>query len=105
MLSDNRMEFCNKSLIAACDQLGIKQIYSNPFHPEGNSQVENCHNLLKRTITKFLELLKLEWNDLLMLACYCHNIIPSCTGIESPTFLMFGHDSAEGRLQHLKNKL
>ena len=36
-------EFHNKSLIAACDQLGIKQIYSNPFHPEGNSCIENHH--------------------------------------------------------------
>ena len=92
-------------LVAACDKLGIKQIYSNPFHPEGNSHVENCHNLLKKTVTLFLELSKLEWVDLLPLACYCHNIMPSCTGTESPFFQMFGHDLAEGRLQHLKNKL
>ena len=30
ILSYHRTEFCNKSLIAACDQLGIKQIYSTP---------------------------------------------------------------------------
>ena len=46
ILLDNRTEFHNKCLIAACDQLGIKQIYSNPFHPEGNSHIENYHNLL-----------------------------------------------------------
>ena len=94
------MEFHNKSLIAVCNHLGIKWIYSNPFHLECNSHVEICHN-----VTKFLELSKLEWHDLLPLACYCHNIMPSCTGTESPFFLIFGHDSSEGRLQHLKNKL
>ena len=103
ILSDNRSEFCNKSLIAACDQLG--KMYSNPFHPEGNSCVENCHNLLKRNGTKFLELLKLEWDDLLPSASYCYNVILSCTRTESPFFLMFVHDLAEGRLQHFKNKL
>ena len=63
ILLDNGTEFHNRSSIAACDQLGIKQTYSNPFHPEGNSHIENSHNLLKRTMTKFLELSKLEWDD------------------------------------------
>ena len=105
ILLDNGTEFCNKSFIAACGQLGIKWIYSNTFHPEVSSCVENCHNLLKRTVTKFLELSWLEWDDLLLLACYCHNIMPCCTRTESPFFLMFGHDPEEGWLQHLKNKL
>ena len=56
-------------------------------------------------MTKFLELSKLEWDDLLLLACYCHSIMPSYTRTESPLFLMFDHDPTEGRLQHLKNKL
>ena len=92
ILSDNRMEFCNKNLIAACNQLCIIQIYSNPFHPKGNGHVENCHNLLKRTMTKFLELLKLEWDDLLLLAYYFCNIMPSFTRTESPYILMYGID-------------
>ena len=60
ILSDNGIEFCDKSLIAACDQLGIIHRHSNPFHPEGNSHIENWHNLPKRIVTKFLALSKLE---------------------------------------------
>ena len=105
ILLDNRTEICNKGLIVVCDQLGIKQIYSNPFHPKGNSHMENCHNLLKRTVTKFLELSKLEWDDLLLLAYYCHNIMPICIRTESPFILMLSHDPTEGKLQYLKNKL
>ena len=56
-------------------------------------------------MTIFLALSKLGWDDLLLLlACYYHNIMSSCTGTESPIFLMFGHYPAEGRLQHLKNR-
>ena len=35
-------------------QLGIKQIFSNPYRPQGNSQIENVHNFLKRTYQVFV---------------------------------------------------
>ena len=39
ILSDNVTEFENKVLNEACDQLGIKRLFSNPFHPQGNAKV------------------------------------------------------------------
>ena len=39
---------------AVLKQLGIKHIFSNPYRPQGNSPIENIHNFLKRTLTKFL---------------------------------------------------
>ena len=33
ILSDNGTEYKNKLLNQVCDQLGIKRIFSNPFHP------------------------------------------------------------------------
>ena len=51
ILSDNGTEFKNKVLNEVCDQLGIKRLFANPFHPQGNEKVENIHNFLKRTLT------------------------------------------------------
>ena len=53
ILSDNGTKFKNKILNEVYDQLGIKMIYSNLFHPQGNAKVENVHNFLKRILTKF----------------------------------------------------
>ena len=44
ILSDNGTDFKNKELNEACHQLGIKRLFSTPFHPPGNAKVENVHN-------------------------------------------------------------
>ena len=49
--SDNGTKFRNAVLIDACEQLGIKRLYSNPFHLQGDSRIENVHNFLKRTLS------------------------------------------------------
>ena len=71
ILSNNSTEFKNKVLKGACDQLGIKRLFSNLFHAQGNARVENVHNFLKRKLTKFLECSDLEWDELLPFTCYC----------------------------------
>ena len=58
-----------------------------------------------RTVTEFLELLKLEWDDLLPTGLLLPQQHAHCIRTESPFSLMFGHDLVEGRLHHLKNKL
>ena len=103
ILSDNGTEFKNKMLNKVCDQLSIKRLLANLFHAQGNAKMENLHNFLKRTLTKFLDNNNLEMDDLLPFACYCYNIFPGSNGTESPFFLMFGWDPAEGCLPHLNN--
>ena len=55
ILSDRGTEFKDKVLNKVCDQLGIKRIFSNPFHPQGNAKMESVYNFPKRTLTKFLD--------------------------------------------------
>ena len=77
-------------------QLGIKNIYSNPYRPQGNSRIENVHNSLKRALTKFLSSLDAEWDKVLPLACYCFNSTPTSDNLESLPFLIHGRDPLEG---------
>ena len=39
-LSDNGTEFKNKVLNEVCNQLGIKRLFYNSFHPQGNVRIE-----------------------------------------------------------------
>ena len=74
-------------LFDACKQFGIETIFI-PFHLEGNLRIENVHNFLKSTLTKFQESSDLEWDELLPFACYCYNIFPCSNGTEPLFFLM-----------------
>ena len=47
ILSDNGTEFKNKVHNEACDQLGLKRLFSDPFYPQSNSRIENVYNFLK----------------------------------------------------------
>ena len=42
-------------------------LYSNPYRHQGNSRIENVHNFLKQTLTKFLSSSDVEWDRLLHL--------------------------------------
>ena len=44
----------NSQMNTILKQLGIKHLYSNPYRPQGNFRIDNVHNFLKRTLTKFL---------------------------------------------------
>ena len=90
ILSDNGAEFKNKILNESCNQLGIKKLFFNPFHPQGNARDENVHNFLNLTPTNFIECSDVEWDNLFQLTCYCYNIFPSSNGTESLFFMMFG---------------
>ena len=89
-LLDNGSELNNNQMNTVLKQLGIKHIYSNPFRPQGNSQIENVHNFLKRTLTKFLSSLDAKWDKVLPFASYCFNSTPTSDDLESPFFLIHG---------------
>ena len=62
ILSDKGTEFKNKVLNEANSQLEIKRLFYKLLHTQGNARVENVHNFLNQTHTKFLEYSNLEWD-------------------------------------------
>ena len=70
-------ELKNSQRSTVVARLDIKQIFLNPCRPEGNSHIENVHNILKRTLTKFLSSSDAEWDKILPFACYCFNTTPT----------------------------
>ena len=94
-LSDNGSELKNSQMNTVLKQLGIKFIFSNPYRPQGNSNIENVHNFLKRTLTKFLSSTDAEWDKILPFSCYSFNTTPTADDSESPFFLGHGRDPLE----------
>ena len=95
-LSDNGSELKDSQMNTVLKQLGIKHIFSNPCRPQSNFCIENVHNFLKRTLTKFLSNADAEWDKILPFACYCFNTTPTTDDLESPFFLIHGRDLLEG---------
>ena len=52
ILSDQGTQFTGKVLQHLCEGLGIQQIQSTPYHPEGNGVVERMHGPLCAMLTK-----------------------------------------------------
>ena len=69
---------------------------NGPLHPQGNSCIENVHNFLKRTLTKFLSSTDIEWDKILPFACYFFNTTLTADDVESPFFLVHRRDPLEG---------
>ena len=68
-----------------------KKYILTPYHPASNGRIEGFHAFLKACISKHISP-KLEWDDLVHLACTAYNFIPNEHSKESPFFLMFGRD-------------
>ena len=61
LLSENGKQFDNDAFINFCSQLGIKNYYSSPTHPQVNGQVEVMNRFLLKIIKTQLEGAKGIW--------------------------------------------
>ena len=95
-LSDNGTELNNNQMNTI-----LKQLYSNPYRPQGNSRIENVHIFLKRMLTKFLSSSDAKWDKVLPYASYCFNSTPTSDDLKSPFFLIHGRDPLEGCIRLL----
>ena len=63
LISDNRRQFDNELFWDFCSQLGIKNHYSSPAHPQANGQVEVTNRSLLKIIKTRLEGAKGIWPE------------------------------------------
>ena len=93
ILSDNGLGFKNQLFETVAQELGIEhKVYSPPFHPQSNSQIEGFHAFLKACLAKHVSQ-ELEWDEVCPIATAAYNFLPNEHSWESPFFIMFGRDS------------
>ena len=86
ILMDNGMEFKNDMMREVLHRLNMEHKFSTVYFPRGNSRLENSHALLKRCMSKYMDMLNEQWDKCLNLATCAFNILPSCDNSSSFTF-------------------
>ena len=87
ILMDNGTEFKNDTMNSVLIRLNTEHKFTMVYFPRGNSRLENSYTLLKRSISKYIDLLDVEWDRCLNLATYAFNISPS-SNCSSPYFIV-----------------
>ena len=95
---DNETEFKNDTMSNVLNRLNTEHKFTTVYFPRGNSRLENLHALLKRSISKYIDILDVEWDKSLNLATYAFNISPSSDNCSSPYYVVYGKEPIDAEL-------
>ena len=102
ILTDNGTEFKNDTMNSVLIRLNTEHKFTMVYFPRGNSRLENSDTLLKRSISKYIDLLDVEWVRCLNLATYAFNISPSSDNCSSPYYIVYGKEPIDTELKELE---
>ena len=102
ILMDNRTEFKNDTMGNVLNRLNTEHRFTTVYFPRGNSRLENSHALLKRSISKYIDIIDVEWDKCLNLATHAFNISPSSDNCSSPYYIVYGKEPINTELKELK---
>ena len=93
LVSDNGKQFDNNAFRDFCSELGIKNHYSSPAHPQANRQVEVTNQTLLKIIKTWLEGAKGIQPDELPSVLWAYRTTARTTTRETPFRLTYGADA------------
>ena len=99
ILTDNGTELKNDTMSSVLIRLNTEHKFTTVYFPRGNSRLENLHALLKRSISKYIDILDVEWDRCLNLATYAS---PSSDNCSSPYYLVYGKEPIDTELKQLE---
>ena len=91
-MSDNGKQFDNPKFRDFCAELGIKNYYSSPAHPQSNGQAKVTTKTLKAVLKTKLEDLKGKWVEYLPEVLWAYRTIHKSATQETSFALAFGND-------------
>ena len=92
-MSDNGCQFDNTPFRDFCKQLGIKNYYSLPSHPQENGQAEVANQSLLKIIKTRLEEVKEVWPDELLGVLWAYRTTVRTSTGETPFKLAYGSEA------------
>ena len=87
---DNGKQFDNLKFKDFCVELGIKNYYSSPAHPQSNGQVEVTIRTLTAALKTKLEDLKGKWVEYLPEVLWAHKTTRKSATQKTPFTMAFG---------------
>ena len=92
LVSDNGKQFDNPKFRDFCAELGIRNYYSSPAHPQSNGQVEVNIKTLKAALKTKLEDLKGKWVEYLPEVLWAYRTTRKSATQKTPFALTFGSE-------------
>ena len=89
LLSDRGASFMSSIIEEMCKILGIKWLWTMPYHPQTNRLVERLHQMIMWMIGKLGEDKKADWPSHLAEIAHVYNATQSAVTRYSPHYLMF----------------
>ena len=89
LLSDRGANFMSNMIKEMCKILGIKKLWTMPYHPQTNGLVERSHQMIVWMIRKLGEDKKADWPSHLAEIGHAYNATHSAVTRYSPHYLMF----------------
>ena len=102
ILTDNGTEFKNDTMGKVLNRLNMEHKFTMVYFPRGNLRLENSHALLKQSISKYIDILDVEWDKCLNIATYAFNISPSSDNCSSPYCIVYGREPIDTKLKELE---
>ena len=93
LVSDNGKQFDNDSFWDFCSQLGIRNHYSSPAHPQANEQVEVTNRSLLKIIKTQLKGVKGIWPEELLSVLWAYRTTARTPTGETPFRLTYGNEA------------
>ena len=93
LVSDNGKQFDNAKFREFCAELGIKNHYSSPAHPQSNGQAEVTIRTLKTALKTKLEDLKRNWVEYLPEVLWAYRTTQKSATRETPFALAFSTEA------------
>ena len=93
LVSDNGKQFDNSAFRDFCSELGIKNHYSSPAHPQADGQVEVTNRSFLKIIKTRLEGAKGIWPDELPSVLWAYQTTARTPTGETPFRLAYGIDA------------
>ena len=90
LLSDRGASFTSSVIEELCKILGVKWLWTIPYHPQMKGLVERLHQMFMHMIRKLREDKKADWPSHLAEIVHAYNATWSSVTRYSPHYLMFG---------------
>ena len=90
LLSDRGVNFMSSVIDEMCKILGMKKLWTIPYHPQTNGLVERLHQAIMQMIGKLGEDKKADWPSHLAEILHAYNATHSAVTGYSLHYLMFG---------------
>ena len=95
LLTDQGSQFTSELFLSLCRIIGIKKVFTTPYHPQTDGVVERNNRTLVKMLAMYVSTDQQNWDQLMSMLTYTHNTARHSTTEETPYMMMFGREAPD----------